>query len=127
MLFTSVYVDQQSAAYINTSLEAHLVTMLVINHCGVSNTVYHTSCFPCPYSALVEAEGSLSLDYSPVGADFATLKEAIQYSQDLKKDHRELHPWQDEFACLSTISHVVTVHDRQAGTFTVLLDGVSEY
>ena len=39
-LFTSVYVDQQSAAYINTSLEGDLVTMLVLNHCGVSNTVY---------------------------------------------------------------------------------------
>ena len=101
--------------------------MLVINHCGVSNAVYHTSRFPRPYSALVDAEGSLSLDYQPAGADFAALKEAIQYSLDLKKDRRELHPWQDEFARLSTISHVVTVHDRRAGTFTVLLDGVSEY
>ena len=100
--------------------------MLVVNHCGVTNAVFHTSRFPRPYSSLVEAEGRVTVDYSPAGVDLARLKEAIQYQLDIKKDRRELYPWQDEFLRLDTISHVITVHDRRAGDFTVILDGVSE-
>ena len=75
----------------------HLVTMLVINHYGVTNAVFHTSHFPRPYSSLVEAEGRVIVDYLPLGVDLAQLKEAIQYQLDLKKDCQELHLWQDEF------------------------------
>ena len=101
--------------------------MIILNHCGITNAVYYSSHFPQPYSIPVEAEGKVQLDYTPAGVDFANLKDAVQFQVDQRTRRHEIHIWQDKYTRLNTISHIVTIHDKLARDFTVLLNGQSEW
>jgi len=105
----------------------NLVRMIVLNHCGVSNAIYYSSRFPQPYGIPLDTEGSIQIDYTPTAVDFANFNQAVQFTVDQQKRHRDIYPWQDEYAWLNTISHVITVKDKLAGKFSVLLDGLSEW
>ena len=127
MLFASVYVRLCPAAYIRTEIYGNLVRMIVLNHCGVSNAIYYSSCFPQPYGIRKNSEGSVQIDYSPAAVDFANFNQAVQFTVDQQKHRRDVYPWQDEYARLNMISHVITVMDKLAGKFSVFLDGLSEW
>jgi len=101
--------------------------MIVLNHCGVTNAVYYSSCFPQPYRIPLDSEGSVQIDYTPAAVDFANFGQAVQFTVDQQKRRRDVHPWQDKYAWINTISHVITVTDKLAGKFSVILDGLSEW
>ena len=106
---------------------SNLVRMIVLNHCGVSNAIYYSSRFPQPYGIPLDSEGLVQVDYNPAAVDFANFHQAVQFTVDQQKHHRDVHPWQDEYARINTISHVITVTDKLAGKFSVILDGLSEW
>ena len=101
--------------------------MIVLNHCGITNAVYYSSRFPQPYRIPLDLESSVQVDYTPVAVNFANFHQAVQFTVDQQKHHRDVHPWQDEYAQINTISHVITVTDKLAGKFSVILDGLSEW
>ena len=101
--------------------------MIVLNHCGVTNAVYYSSRFPQPYAIPLDLEGSVKIDYQPAAVDFANFSSAVQFIVDQDRRKRELYVWQDEYARINTISHVITIDDKLAGKATVFLNGLSEW
>ena len=101
--------------------------MIVLNHCGITNAVYYSSCFPQPYAIPLDLEGSIKIDYQPTAIDFANFSSAVQFIVDQQRCKRELYLWQDKYAQINTILHVITVDDKLAAKVTIILNGLSEW
>ena len=101
--------------------------MIVLNHCGITNTVYYSSHFPQPYGIPSEVDAKILVDYQPAAVDFANFNTAVQYTVDQCKGTQELYLWQDAYAQINTILHVVTIQDRMCGKIMVMFYGWSEW
>ena len=51
----------------------------------------------------------------------------VQFTVDQQKHCRDVYARQDKYAWINTILHVITITDKLAGKFSVILDGLSEW
>lgn len=102
--------------------------MIILNHCGVSNAVYYSSHFTHPYAIPTSSEeGSVSIDYNPGPVDLGCIAKASEAFVDQTNNTHTPGKLEKPLTELDTISHVITVRDKDYGTFSLLLDGNSEY
>ena len=100
-----------------------LLTMIIVNHCGVNNTIYRTCHNSVPYGSFpVPGDGDLVVDFLSEDIDFDPLRvHAREYvvgphgSELDDVTNTKTHP-------PVSISHVVIITDKLQGTIPIFFD-----
>ena len=105
-----------------------LLTMIVVNHCGVNNTIYRTCHNPVPYGSFpVPGDGDLVVDFLSEDIDFDLLhahtREYVISPHGTEPDdvtNTQTHP-------PISISHVVVITDKSRGIIPIFFDNQCQY